>query len=167
MTKLSADGGSFKDPAGRVYRVVRDTGEASVVRGLNPSAAGTMEKLLAERFFQELADGGQVVATRLLRPELPDARQLTKEGWSAAVEHRAVDFVTWPYEWPFSMLKDAALLQLRILETAAGNGWLLKDATSFNVQWMGARPVSSTYRRSFLGKRANTGGGIVSSARPS
>ena len=138
---LKADGGSFKDPAGRVYWVLRDTGEASVVRGLNSSAAGIMEKLLAEPFFQELVDGGQVVATRLLHPELPNARPVMQEGWSAAVEHEAVDFVTWPYEWPFSMLKDAALLQLRVLETAARNGWLLKDATSFNVQWMGVRPV--------------------------
>ena len=138
---LRADGGSFKDPAGRVYRVGRDTGEASVVRGLNPSAAGIVEKLLAEPFFQDLVDGGQVVATRLLHPEHPSARCLMKEGWSAAVEHEVVDFVTWPYEWPFSMLKDAALLQLQLLEIAARNGWLLKDATPFNVQWMGARPV--------------------------
>ena len=138
---LRADGGSFKDPAGQVYRVSRDAGEASIVRGLNPSAAGIMGKLLAEPFFQELVDGGQVVVTRLLHQEHPNARHVMEEGWSAAVEHEAVDFVTWPYEWPFSMLKDAALLQLEVLETAARNGWLLKDATPFNVQWMGARPV--------------------------
>ncbi len=138
---LKADNGSFKDPAGQVYRVMRDAGEASIVRGLNQSAAGIMEKLLAEPFFQDLVDGGQVVATRLLHPELPNARHVMKEGWSAAVEHEAVDFVTWPYEWSFSMLKDAALLQLQVLETGARNGWLLKDATSFNVQWIGVRPV--------------------------
>ena len=138
---LGADGGSFKDPAGQVYRVKQDTGEASIVRGLNPSAAEKMGKLLAEPFFHDLVDGGQVVATRLLHPELPNARHVMKEGWSAAVEHQAVDFVTWPYEWPFSMLKDAALLQLQVLETGARNGWLLKDATAFNVQWMGTRPV--------------------------
>ena len=141
MEVLRADGGSFKDPAGQVYRVMQDTGEAGIVRGLNPSAAGIMGKLLAEPFFHDLVDGGQVVATRLLHPELPNARHVMKEGWSAAVEHQAVDFVTWPYEWPFSMLKDAALLQLQVLETGARNGWLLKDATSFNVQWMGVRPV--------------------------
>ena len=138
---LRADGGSFKDPAGQLYRVMRDTGEASIIRGLNPSAAGITGHLFAEPFFQDLVDGGQVVATRLLQPELPNARHVMKESWSAAVEHEAVDFVTWPYEWPFSMLKDAALLQLQVLETGARNGWLLKDATSFNVRWMGARPV--------------------------
>ncbi len=79
---LKADNGSFKDPAGQVYRVMRDAGEASIVRGLNQSAAGIMEKLLAEPFFQDLVDGGQVVATRLLQPELPNARHVMKEGWA-------------------------------------------------------------------------------------
>ena len=68
---LGADRGSFKDPAGRVYRVTQDTGEASIVRGLNPSAAGIVGNLLAEPFFQDLVDGGQVVATRLLQPNSP------------------------------------------------------------------------------------------------
>ena len=50
-----------------------------------------MEKLLAEPFFHDLVDGGQVVATRLLHPELPNARHVMKEGWSAAVEHQPVE----------------------------------------------------------------------------
>ncbi len=140
--KLRADGGSFKDPAGRVYRVVLGNGDERIVRGLNHTAAGIMEKLLAEPFFGDLVANGRMVTTKLLDPESPNARGVMKEGWSAAVEHESVDFVTWPYEWPFSMLKDAALLQLHVLEMGARNGWLLKDATPFNVQWMGgARPV--------------------------
>ena len=139
--KPRVDGGSFKDPGGRVYRVVRDTGDEHIVRGLSQSAARTMGKLLAEPFFRELTASGEVVTTRLLDPESPDARYVMQEGWSAAAEHESVDFVTWPYEWPFSMLKDAAMLQLHVLQTATTNGWLLKDATPFNVQWMGVRPV--------------------------
>ncbi len=50
---------------------------------------------------------------------------------SVAVEHDAVEF--WPYEWPFYMLRDAALLQLRLLESSVSNGWMMKDATPFNV----------------------------------
>ena len=62
-------------------------------------------------------------------------------GWVAAVEHEPLEFITWPYEWSFSMLKDAALLQLRLLDTAVRNDWILKDATPFNIQWRNARPV--------------------------
>ncbi len=90
-----------------------------------------MRRLLAEPFFGGLVDDGSVVGSRMLEAEHPSARLVMEEGWSAAVEHEVVRFVTWPYEWPFSMLKDAALLQLRILEAGGRNGYLLKDATAF------------------------------------
>ncbi len=141
MRSLSADGGSFKDPAGQVYRISGETGGARVVRGLSDAAAAEMRNLLAEPFFQQLMADGHVVKTAMLDGKDADARQVIEDGWSGAAEHEAVGFITYPYEWPFSMLKDAALLQLRLLEAAARNGWLLKDATSFNVQWMDARPV--------------------------
>ena len=137
---LSVDGGSFKDPSGRVYRL-DGPGGARVVRGLNDEAAATIERLLSEPFFQRLVADGDVVRTSVLPGDDPAASRVVEMGWAAAVEHEAVDFVTWPYEWPFSMLKDAALLQLRLLDTAVRNGWMLKDATPFNIQWIGARPV--------------------------
>lgn len=138
---LSADGGSFKDPAGRVYRVSEGEGGDRILRGLDETSAANMERLLAEPFFQRLVAYGHVVETKLLEPEDAAARLVTQEGWIMAVEHEAVDFVTWPYEWPFSMLKDAALLQLRLLDTSVRNGWILKDATPFNIQWQHGRPV--------------------------
>ena len=120
---LSADGGSFKDPAGRVYRLRGETGGARIVRGLSHAAAAAMEQLLAEPFFRELTAAGHVVKTALLDREDLAARRVLEAGrHAAAVEHEAVDLVTYPYEWPFSMLKDAALLQLRLLETSAANG---------------------------------------------
>ncbi len=137
---LSVDGGSFKDPSGRVYRL-HEPGGARVVRGLTAEAATTVESLLSEPFFQRLVADGDIVKTAVLPAADPAAAQVVEMGWAAAVEHEAVEFVTWPYEWPFSMLKDAALLQLRLLDTAVRAGWMLKDATPFNIQWMGARPV--------------------------
>ena len=50
-------------------------------------------------------------------------------------------FVSYPYEWPFSMLKDAALLQLELNRRALRADLALKDATPYNVQWRGTRPV--------------------------
>ena len=62
------------------------------------------------------------------------------EGWAGIMEHAVVPFVSYPYEWTFSMLKDAALLQLHLLEKSLENGWILKDATPYNIQWVGPRP---------------------------
>lgn len=141
MLRVEADGGSFKDPAGRVYRISGETGDVRIVRGLNHAAGEAVEKILAEPFFQELVAAGHVVKTEKLSREALNALDLGGKNMQAAVEHEPVDVVTWPYEWPFSMLKDAALLQLHLLEESLKNGWILKDATPFNIQWKGACPV--------------------------
>ena len=138
---MSAVGGSFKDPSGRVYRFGDGAGGRRVVRGLTTPAAASVEKLLEEPFFRRLLAGGNVVETHFLCAEEPIAAAVKDMGWASAVEHKSVDFLTWPYEWPFSMLKDAALLQLHLLGTSVRSGWVLKDATPFNIQWMGTRPV--------------------------
>ena len=138
---VRADGGSFKDPSGRVYRVQGASGGSRIIRGLSPAAAATIERLLTEAFFEQLVADGLVVKTTPLDPNDPAAEAVLDEGWPAAVEHEAVDFATWPYEWPFSMLRDAALLQLDLLVSAVTHGWILKDATPYNIQWNGTRPV--------------------------
>ena len=148
-----------------MYRVFNEAGDERILRGLDRAATATLEKLLGESFFEALVAGGQVVPTKLLDRASPDAKHVLAAGWSAVVEHDPVDFVTWPYEWPFSMLKDAALLQLQLLETAAKNGWLLKDAHAVQCAMGRHRgQCSLTYRRSFLGRLATTGGVIGSSA---
>ena len=128
--KLAADPGSFKDPAGRVYRA----GER-VLRGLDEEAAAIVADLLRSPFYQRLVADGDVVGSSW--PGAADAARgsVLADGWHAAIEHDPVPFLTWPYEWPFSMLKDAALLQLRCLAASVANGWVLKDATPFNIQY--------------------------------
>ena len=74
-------------------------------------------------------------------PTIRMRARLSRRVGTVALAHQTVDFLTWPYEWPFSMLKDAALLQLRLLEASVPHGWILKDATPFNVQWRGVRPT--------------------------
>ena len=138
---MSAVGGSFKDPSGRVYLVGDGAGPRRVVRGLTAAATATVERLLDDPFFTRLLADGDVVDTRFLDLDDPVAAAVRQHGWASTVEHEAVDFLTWPYEWPFSMLKDAALLQLRLLETSLRAGWAVKDATPFNIQWIGNRPV--------------------------
>ena len=97
---------------------------------------------------------GGLSATRVLRPmqrERQDRRHRaaggaaraasTSQPRSAALRHERVPFVSYPYEWPFSMLRDAALLQLELLRAALAEDMVLKDASPYNVQWRGSRPV--------------------------
>ena len=57
------------------------------------------------------------------------------------VEHPRLPFVSYCYEWPFEMLKAAALLYLDVLLIALDSGYILKDASPYNVQFRGPRPL--------------------------
>jgi ribosomal protein L11 methylase PrmA len=57
------------------------------------------------------------------------------------VEHQRVPFVSYAYEWSFEMLKDAALLHLELLERCLRHDLVLKDATPYNVQFIGRDPI--------------------------
>ena len=62
-------------------------------------------------------------------------------GWAALLRHERIPFVSYPYEWTFGMLRDAALLQLELLLAALDEDMILKDSSPYNVQWRGAVPV--------------------------
>ena len=118
------DRGSFRDPGNRVF-VAPD----AVYRALDSDAAEHWRALAASKL------GGD---PRLVATEEVDG---APEPWAALLRHERIPFVSYPYEWPFSMLKRAALLQLDLLLDALSDGLILKDATPYNVQWHGARPV--------------------------
>jgi 2-polyprenyl-3-methyl-5-hydroxy-6-metoxy-1,4-benzoquinol methylase len=61
--------------------------------------------------------------------------------WAAVLKHQIIPFVSYPYEWSFGMLKDAALLMLELLLVALDEDMILKDSSAFNVQWKGAKPI--------------------------
>jgi hypothetical protein len=70
-----------------------------------------------------------------------EAETALTEPPAAVLRHERVPFVSYPYEWTFGMLRDAALLQLDLLLASLDEGLILKDATPYNVQFDGARPV--------------------------
>lgn len=136
---ITPDPGSFKDPSGRVYRVTDDNNVTHILRGLDANAGAVATKLLATPFFQTWIRKQSVVATTDVTND-PIAAPLTPH-WHTVLEHAPVPFLTMPYEWCFSMLKDAALLTLDLFQQAIDNHYLLKDATPYNIQFNGIRPV--------------------------
>jgi len=133
MVETRLEPGSFRDRHGRVFYVGED-----VFRGLSAKALADWELLSNTRFFGKLTDEGSIVGSRLVdsHPSTPPASD-----WAAVLQHDRIPFVSYPYEWAFSMLKDAAELQLRLLQEALAEDLILKDATSYNVQWRGSQPV--------------------------
>src|SRR5690606_26167378 len=130
----AADPGSFRDPNGRVY-----VHQGGVFRGLSQSALDNFRALRETRFYGKFIESGELVGTEeLSAPGWTDAEEA---GWAGWLQHQAIPFISYPYEWTFSMLRDAALLQLRLLEAALQEGWSMKDATPYNVQFVAGKPV--------------------------
>jgi len=57
------------------------------------------------------------------------------------LRHERIPVVTYPYEWSFEMLRDAARLQLDLVADALEEDLVTKDASAYNVQFVGARPT--------------------------
>lgn len=123
-----SDPGSFRDPASHV---VVDAGR--VLRLLDERGLAGWKALSDTRFFQSATAEGRLISAEPVEYPDPDV--------AGALEHPTIPFISYPYEWTFSMLKDAALLQLDLLTEALGDGITIKDATPFNVQFIEGRPV--------------------------
>jgi SAM-dependent methyltransferase len=128
---MHAEPGSFRD---RDSRIFYDSGD--VFRFLSPDGLQDWQALASSDLYARFSESGHLVPTELVRDELS-----TQNGWAAVLRHERVPFVSYPYEWTFSMLKDAALLELDLVLAGLQDGLILKDASPYNVQWQGAHPV--------------------------
>ena len=125
--------GSFRDPDTKVFHH-----DGALFRCLTERALADWTRLAATDFYARFtADGGLIPTEQVVdRTRLPNLGPR----WAAVLEHQRVPMVSYPYEWPFGMLRDAALLQLDLTLAALDEGMTLKDATPFNIQWR-SRPT--------------------------
>jgi hypothetical protein len=125
----SFEPGSFRDWDSRVFY-----DDARVLRALSDDGLSDWIALSESKLFGQAVAEGKLVATSVV----DDA---SIAGAAAVLEHERIPFVSYPYEWTFAMLRDAALLQLELLRRALDEDLMLKDSSSYNVQWRGAQPV--------------------------
>jgi hypothetical protein len=128
--------GSFRDPDSRVFYA----GD-SVHRALSERGLADWEALAATSLFRDKVAEGKLVGTEQLAEPNGLPAELDAERVAAVLRHDRISVVSYPYEWTFGMLRDAALLQLELLLAALDEGLILKDASPYNVQWRGTQPV--------------------------
>ena len=127
------DPGSFRCPRGRIYYH-----SGKVLRTVMPDAAADFQFVENTRLLDRLIDAGKLVAySRSDDKHYPEA----KEKPSFVLEHPALPFVSYPYEWCFYALQDAAILQLDICLEALRHEVMLEDATPYNIQFIHSRPI--------------------------
>ena len=124
-------GSSFRDPSGFVY-----TRDGVLYRQVNRVFQDRFEAFLGSGLYEELARQQLLVA----HETAPLDRAASADA-VAVLEPEQVPFISYPYEWSFGQLRDAALLTLELQERALVRGFTLRDASAYNVQFLRGRPV--------------------------
>ncbi|WP_067047742.1 hypothetical protein [Methanofollis ethanolicus] len=122
---------SFRDPSGFLFRR-----NGTLYRQINRSYAESYEILIASGLYDDLVKRGLLIPHRdaEIEPERPEEAY-------RVIEPEVVPFISYPYEWSFSQLKEAARATLEIEKIALGHGLTLKDASAYNIQFLDGRPV--------------------------
>ena len=126
------DSGSFRDPSGYVF-----SDGQRILRSVSPRAAEQFRATRSSGLIDEAVSRGLLIATH----EVDDPSGLAGltgargEHPSLVLEHPRIPVISYPYEWTFSQLKDAALRHLDLQTLALSRGFELSDATAYNMQF--------------------------------
>lgn len=92
--------------------------------------------------LQEAIDCG-LIAELISKKLIPNTWKpdVAIEGYDLVLSHQRLEFVSYPHEWSFSMLRDAAYLVLTVSEIAHKYGFQLKDPHSYNIVFDNNKPV--------------------------
>ena len=123
---------SFRDPSGFVFR----DANGELLRQVQPAYAEAYDELMASGLHAELTGAGLLVAHEEVAVD-----RAARPGAYRVLRPEPVPFVSHPYEWCFAQLHAAALATLEIQLRAIERGMTLKDASAYNVQFVGTRPV--------------------------
>jgi hypothetical protein len=123
---------SFRDPSGFLFFAE----DGNLYRQINVAYQQNYEILMSSGLYDEL-----VVSEFLVAHKEAELSLKRDERAYRIIRPDVVPFISYPYEWCFSQLKDAALVTLNIQKMALMHGMSLKDASNYNVQFMRGRPL--------------------------
>lgn len=130
--------GSFRDPSATVFEA-----NGRIFRGVTIGSAAPVRALLRSAFYQRHARAGLVESVEVSASEVLESGLAPEDvaRYPLWLEHECIDVVSYPYEWSFAQLKEAALLHLALHIDALEHGFDLKDASAYNVQFIDGQPV--------------------------
>ncbi len=123
--------GSFRDPDGFLYWA-----DGVLYRQINGGYQANYDYLMSSGLYENLTKDGL-----LIRHEEVDIEPARPDTYYRIIKPEPVPFISYPYEWCFSQLKDAALLSLNILKRALDFGMVLKDGSVYNIQFFRGKPI--------------------------
>jgi hypothetical protein len=123
--------GSFRDPSGFIF--CRD---GSIFRQINLFYKQDYDFLIKSGLYKDLTESGLLIPHEESDVVGPAPVNLYK-----VIKPEKIPFISYPYEWCFSQLKDAALATLEIQKRSLKFGMSLKDCSAYNIQYRNGKPV--------------------------
>lgn len=132
--------GSFRDPSGFVFRH-----QGAIHRQVNECYKDDYDCLMGSGLYEHLVGASLLIPHEEIacasKGERLDAVSPSPEGAYKILKPEMIPFISYPYEWCFSQLKDAALATLTVQKAALKYGMTLRDCTAYNIQFHNGRPV--------------------------
>jgi len=116
-------------------------GDRRVYRYFTSQHAAEFTALIETGLLDSFVKSGAVIETKPIAMEEAAELYRAAPDIGLVVEHPRIPFISYVYEWPFEMLKAAAIRCLEILQTSLDKGFILKDATPYNIQFVGLNPL--------------------------
>ena len=131
MGRIFLESSSFRDPEGFLFFY-----NGKLYRQINQKGKNNFDLLINSGLYQKL------VEKKFLIPHTEVSLKIaaTKDAYKI-IKPQSIPFISYPYEWSFSQLKDAALLTLEIQKIALEHNMSLKDASAYNIQFIGYKPI--------------------------
>lgn len=131
--KLLKNPGSFRDPSGQIYKY-----NNRIIRVVKEFGKRKYEYIKDKGLIEESIKNNFLINTNEITSEFKD---LKSKDFCYFLEHEKLDYISYPYEWGFYQLKDAALhhlnFQIFLLERDA----VLIDSSAFNIQFKDNKPI--------------------------
>lgn len=133
--KISAHPSSFRDSSGFVFMY-----KCSLFRQINYSYKENFDLFIFSGLYKELLEKDLIIPFEEIDPKIK-AEMQCDQGTYKVIRPLLIPFISYPYEWSFSQLKDAALLTLTVQKMALQRGMSLKDGSAYNIQFMNGKPI--------------------------
>ena len=122
---------SFRDPSGFIFK--RD---GKLYRQVNQSYAEEYTFLMESGLYAKLAKAGLLISHEETNVQPIEPAESFK-----IIQPEYIPFISYPYEWSFGLLKEAALKTLSIQKRALKAGMTLKDASAYNMQFVNGKAM--------------------------
>ncbi len=122
---------SFRDPSGFLFRR-----NEVLYRQVNHFYKEDYDCLMESGLYNALLE-----AELLIPHEEVDVEPIYPDKSYKVIKPELIRFISYPYEWTFSQLKNAALTTLEIQKIALKFGKTLKDSTDYNIQFKNGNTI--------------------------